>query len=203
MSDLDRDPVIRRAIDELRRIPPVDPSAVRRIVEAAASARVTPADEPTLIGAPRPRLVGVWSVAGLAAAAAIVGFVARGVLTSRSAGAVRTQQSVATAVSPSVMRTAGRSNADVLPVPRQFVFENKNARRISVVGDFNNWNPASAPMTRSSDGTLWSTIVPILPGRHVYGFMVDDSLFTLDPREPNVRDPDLGVTGSVIIVGRP
>jgi hypothetical protein len=30
-----------------------------------------------------------------------------------------------------------------------------------------------------------------------------DSVFTLDPRAPKVRDPDLGSEGSVIIVGRP
>ena len=58
-------------------------------------------------------------------------------------------------------------------------------------------------MTRSSDGALWSVIVPILPGRHMYGFMVDDSLFVLDPRAPKARDPDLGTAGSVVIVGRP
>ena len=73
----------------------------------------------------------------------------------------------------------------------------------SVVGDFNNWNPTAAPMTRSSDGALWSAIVPILPGRHMYGFMVDDSIFVLDPRAQKARDPDLGTEGSVRMVGRP
>ena len=58
-------------------------------------------------------------------------------------------------------------------------------------------------MGRSSDGTTWSIIIPMYPGRHVYGFMVDDSLFTLDPRAPKVRDADLGTEGSVVIVGRP
>jgi hypothetical protein len=37
----------------------------------------------------------------------------------------------------------------------------------------------------------------------MYAFMVDDSLFTLDPNAPKTRDPDLGAEGSIIIVGRP
>ncbi|MEP6495495.1 MAG: glycogen-binding domain-containing protein [bacterium] len=203
MSDFELDPVVRRAIDELRRLPANDRDAVSRIVGAAAATRVAPADEPTFITTPRARGIRIWSVAGLAAAAAIMGFIARGAFASHSSPTMRADPTVASAVTPSATRYAGSSASDVLLIPRQFVFENRDAHRISVVGDFNNWNPAKAPMTRSSDGMLWSAIVPILPGRHVYGFMVDDSLFTLDPREPKVRDPDLGTNGSVIIVGRP
>jgi 1,4-alpha-glucan branching enzyme len=73
---------------------------------------------------------------------------------------------------------------------------------VSVVGDFNNWNPTIAPMEQSANG-VWSAVVPILPGRHVYAFMVDDSVLTLDPRAPKVRDPDFGTDGSLRMVGRP
>jgi hypothetical protein len=58
-------------------------------------------------------------------------------------------------------------------------------------------------MTRSPDGDLWSITIPVTPGRHTYGFMIDDTVFVLDPRAPKSRDPDLGVEGSVMIVGRP
>jgi hypothetical protein len=58
-------------------------------------------------------------------------------------------------------------------------------------------------MARAADGDLWSVTVPIVPGRHMYAFMVNDSAFVLDPREPTGRDADLGVKASVIIVSRP
>jgi 1,4-alpha-glucan branching enzyme len=76
---------------------------------------------------------------------------------------------------------------------------------VSVVGDFNEWNAARARMTREPAGDLWSVTIPIAPGRHTYGFMVNDSTFTLDPdtRVARTRDPDLGAEGSVVIVGRP
>ena len=101
------------------------------------------------------------------------------------------------------MRFVASTASDVVAIPQQFVLESSRAHRVSLVGDFNSWNPSVAPMTRSSDGALWSTIVPILPGRHMYGFMVDDSIFVLDPRAQKARDPDLGTEGSVRMVGRP
>ena len=92
-----------------------------------------------------------------------------------------------------------------MPIPQQFVFRSASARRVSLVGDFNGWNAASAPMVRAADGDLWSVTIPVAPGRHTYGFMVNDSVFALDPdaRVARARDPDLGVEGSVVIVGRP
>jgi hypothetical protein len=142
-------------------------------------------------------------VVGIAAAAAVAGFIARGALTSRASEVPRGQSPVAAVKGQIIPVRNAEGERDAMAIPQQFVFEHRNAHRISVVGDFNRWNPASDSMTRSPDGTTWSVIVPMLPGRHIFGFMVDDSVFTLDPRAPKVRDPDLGTAGSVIIVGRP
>jgi hypothetical protein len=203
MSDADHDPMLRRAIDELRQLPPADPEAVRRVVAAAAAARLTSVDEPVFVAAPaRGRSIRMWTAIAIAAAAAIVGFVARGEWSSQKAGAPTPGYSSA-APDPGLVQAARTSESESRPVPQQFVFDNPRAHRVAVVGDFNKWNPANAAMGRSSDGTTWSIIIPMYPGRHVYGFMVDDSLFTLDPRAPKVRDADLGTEGSVVIVGRP
>lgn len=188
------DPVVRRAIDELRRLPQVSDDAVVSVVTAAATARVLPpADEP--VSPARGRNWGRVAVgAGLVAAAAIGGFVVRGRMTSPAPTRVATTSVTSAALS------ADRASD---PIVEQFVFKSPNARRVALIGDFNRWNPSAKPMTRSSDGELWSVSVPMMPGRHVYAFMVDDSLLVLDPRAPKSRDPDLGVEGSVRIVGRP
>ena len=79
MSDADHDPMLQRAIDELRQLPPIDREAVRRVVGAAAAARLSPADDPVFVErAARGGSIRVWSAIGMAAAAAVVGFVARG-----------------------------------------------------------------------------------------------------------------------------
>jgi Carbohydrate-binding module 48 (Isoamylase N-terminal domain). len=143
----------------------------------------------------------------MAAAAAIVGFVARGLSLSARDAVTPPAPSSTAASAPAPVATTARfvaSNAsDVVAVPQQFVLENSHAHSISVVGDFNKWNPASARMERSGNGTLWSAIVPVLPGRHMYGFMIDDSIFVLAPGGQTVRDPDLGTEASVLLVRRP
>ena len=140
----------------------------------------------------------------MAAAAAVVGFVARGQWrTSDERTPVAASVAAAPTAPTATLQNAASSELESKPILQQFVFDNARARRVSVVGDFNTWNPTSAVMRRSSNVGLWSVIIPISPGRHIYGFMVDDSVFTLDPRAPKVRDADLGTEGSVVIVGRP
>jgi hypothetical protein len=208
MSDSERDPVVRRAIDELRRLPSVEPGAVRRVVAAAAAARVAPAVDEPVAPLESTRRVRVSILIGVAAAAAFVGFSIRGAWTHEPAqGQTATFASTTDAASSATtsLRAVASSPNDALPIPQQFVIHSNTAHRVSVVGDFNRWNPESAPMTRSPNSALWSVTIPILPGRHMYGFIVDDSTFTLDPdpRFPKARDSDLGVEGSVVIVGRP
>ena len=205
MTDIERDHVLRRAVQTLRQLPASDTNAIRRVVEAAAAERVLPAaDEPSHATVPARRERRRWRLAGFAglvAAAALVGFVVRGSVARQATNA----ESPSRVASNAVLRPATNGEADALPIAQQFVFRSGSAHRVSVVGDFNRWNSAVSPMTRSPGGDLWSVTIPIAPGRHTYAFMVDDSVFTLDPdtRAPRVRDPDLGAEGSVVIVGRP
>lgn len=203
MSNPDRDPVVRRAIDELRKVPRTDQAAISRVVAAAAAARVAPADDDAMTDFARVRRVRWWTLAGVAAAAAFAGFAlssARRSSTNSVAAPVATAPTIAGATP---LQSVANSSVDVLPIAKQFVFNNRIAHTVSVVGDFNMWNPQSARMTRAADGDLWSVTVPILPGRHMYAFMVDDSIFVLDPRENTARNSDLGVEASVTIVGKP
>lgn len=205
------DPIVDRALDELRRLPPVDDLAVRRIVSAAAARRdSSEVDAVDALGRRGGRRSRPWIAVGLAAAAAVAGFVLRGAWsptssTERVATAPVVAAAPAAAVAPSVQRIqmAASPAADVAPIPTQFVLRSATAHRVSIIGEFNNWNANRAQLARSPDGDLWSITIPVVPGRHTYAFMVDDSVFTLDPRAPRARDPDLGVEGSVIIVGRP
>jgi hypothetical protein len=198
VTDRDTDPIVQRAVDELRRLPALDHEAVRRIATAAAQARLTPADDEVAVRA-RPR-VRWWLTAGLAAAAAVIGFVTRGVVSSNRVEPTRVATPV---VAQAPMRQASSRGAEVPLVPQQFVLELASARSVSVVGDFNHWDPRATPMVRGADGGMWSSIVPLVPGRHVYEFMVNDSTFMLDPRAAKVRDPDFGTDMSVVMVGRP
>jgi hypothetical protein len=203
VSGEEKDPVVHRAIEELQRLPAFDRHAIDNVVRAAAAARVAPA-EPDPADLPRTRSIRVWSALGLATAAAVAGFVFGGLRSSTDAvvSPPRIGAAVPT-VDTQLHRVSSRAAiVDNIPIAQEFVLEAAQANRVALVGDFNSWNPKANAMTRDAAGN-WSTTVAIVPGRHVYGFMVNDSIFTLDPRAMKARDPDLGGDGSVRIVGRP
>jgi hypothetical protein len=58
-------------------------------------------------------------------------------------------------------------------------------------------------MTRDQASGLWSQTLALRPGRHIYAFVVDDSVWMRDPRTPAASDADFGRPGSVLLVGRP
>jgi len=53
------------------------------------------------------------------------------------------------------------------------------AKKVSIVGDFNNWNPNATPMTRQPDG-CWMVSLELRHGYHQYVFLVDGKR-VLDP----------------------
>ena len=55
------------------------------------------------------------------------------------------------------------------------------AGQVAVVGSFNGWNPAAHLLTKTSDGD-WTITLYLPPGRAVYGFSVDGTLW-LDPHD--------------------
>jgi 1,4-alpha-glucan branching enzyme len=54
-----------------------------------------------------------------------------------------------------------------------------NARQVSLVGDFNNWNPTATQMTRHADNR-WMASLELSHGYHQYLFLVDGKP-VLDP----------------------
>ncbi len=56
--------------------------------------------------------------------------------------------------------------------PTNFTCVAPDARAVSLIGDFNNWQPNTHPMTRLPDGG-WHIQVPLTHGHHLYQFCVD------------------------------
>jgi 1,4-alpha-glucan branching enzyme len=54
-----------------------------------------------------------------------------------------------------------------------------NARRVSLIADFNGWNPESNPMLRTLDG-YWRISLELPHGHHQYLYLVDGKP-VLDP----------------------
>jgi hypothetical protein len=82
----------------------------------------------------------------------------------------------------------------------KFVLVAPQAARVSLVGDFNRWDPAATPMERTPTGGTWSVVVPLSAGRHEYAFVVDGKQWLPDPSAPLAPVDGLGAPNSVVLV---
>lgn len=76
--------------------------------------------------------------------------------------------------------THQRYSAKRLLRPVNFFLVAPQAKRVAIIGDFNEWQPESHPMKRQVDGS-WALQVPLHHGHHRYQFLVDGQPI-LDPR---------------------
>ena len=77
---------------------------------------------------------------------------------------------------------ASPSSAKNMAKPVNFFYSNRAAKSVSLIGEFNHWNPLTHPMRRREDG-WWFAVVPMPHGHHQYQFLVD-GVPTLDPQAP-------------------
>ena len=240
-DDEPRDAVIDRVAATLGALPPVNPAATARILAAVEARRQERAASPAALhsapaapatdvvdldAARRERRGASWGVhrytvralAGVGLAAAVGGFMVRGLV---APGGLRVADAPAD-TAPMVAVASGDAPESaaqgIVPVANDaltrrlmeesaryevpFLLAAPGARRVSVVGDFNGWDPAATPLVQDRSG-VWTTLVPMRAGRHSYAFLVDDGVWTLDPRAPRATDPDLGTQHSVLLVGAP
>ena len=138
----------------------------------------------------RPRVLRLSPLAGLAAAAGI----ALAVLSLDRAGLQREQSQVA------VAPPTAAATVDTVQLV-QFMLVAPNAQTVSVVGDFNDWDPTATPLREAADAGVWTITVPLAAGRHQYVFMVNGNRWTPDPAAPLAVEDSFGMPNSVITVG--
>lgn len=226
MPDVNEDETLRDVVAALSPLPPVAESEVQRIVALAAAEAAEigrrsghrwsaarpgrDARDPAVIPLRSSRRwfasVPMAAAATMVLAAAIGGFALRDATSSASTAPATpvAASSGAPAASDGIPVSASVPDARIeAPIATQFVLDAPDAARVSLVGAFNSWDGEASPLVRDPATGLWTVTVPLIPGRHVYAFLLNDSTLTLDPRAPETRDPDLGTPGSVILVGTP
>lgn len=158
-------------------------------------------------------MVSLPAAVGYALAATLAGFLIRGVMpradTNASVAGLPPSSDVplvaesanARGIDVTTVASLSSREADEIPIQVQFVLDAPRAKRVALVGDFNAWDGSMNPLARDSASGAWTAVVPVTPGRHVYAFLVDDTVWTLDPRAPKTKDADYGTEQSVLIVG--
>lgn len=136
---------------------------------------------------------------GLAAAAALAGIAAIGILATREPAAPQV------AISPNLeLRPVGNVTVDRSTElqPTQFILTDPTAKRVVLIGDFNDWDANATPMVYDSTHEAWSVTLPLQTGRHQYQFLLDGTRYVNDPVAPQMSG-DFGSPNSVVTVRIP
>ena len=83
-------------------------------------------------------------------------------------------------------------------VPVQISYQDFQAKKVCISGDFNHWSPQANCLVKEGKG--WSIELWLTPGRYQYLFIIDDRLWKPDPSAPLIEDSGFGTENSVLIV---
>lgn len=76
----------------------------------------------------------------------------------------------------------------------------REARSVSVAGEFNGWNPAATPMKQRKDG-CWSATVRLPKNQeYAYRYVVDGHEWITDEHADRTTPNEHGGTNSVVVV---
>jgi hypothetical protein len=185
--DADLSPRLRAAIQVLRESSTPDESWRSALLDRIESDSQEREEEGRLHVRPGVRSRR-WTMRPLAAIAAGMACVLAGAATTAL---------LLRAPAPPASSPAEATRAAVLPV--RFTLVAPGAAKVSLVGDFNRWDPAALPLRRSSDGRTWEVEVRLAPGRYGYSFVVDGRL-ARDPTAPQEAGDDFGTPNSVLLL---
>jgi len=82
----------------------------------------------------------------------------------------------------------------------EVVFEAPQAASVTIVGDFNDWDPRRTQLVRASHEGLWRARLRLAPGVYQYSFVLDGTAWVSDPLAKTMLADGFGGKNSVIIV---
>ncbi len=178
MTDSERHPYVELIAREARRPVQTDPAARARIMAAVRAEPLPRPRSSTWERVIAPRSWTLSPLTGSLLAAGLVGIgVIAGALTANRGGRPPVER-----VSPVAVKSSPVSDTIV-----KFVFVAPNAGKVSLVGDFNDWDETRSPMVRAEKDGRWSVTMPLSVGRHVYAYIVDGT-WLADPSAPMTGD---------------
>jgi len=87
-------------------------------------------------------------------------------------------------------------------IPVTFTFSYSKAESVSLIGSFNQWNPAGHKMRQVGDRNTWILEIRLPEGRHEYAFLVDGKIVVPDQSSPFYQSDGFGNKNSVLFVSR-
>lgn len=81
----------------------------------------------------------------------------------------------------------------------RFVLQHPGARNVAVAGSFNGWSTTAHVLTRAPSQDLWSAVIRLPPGEHVFMYVVDGT-WVSPPLAEDYVDDGFGSKNGVVVV---
>ena len=81
-----------------------------------------------------------------------------------------------------------------------FRYKNANAKKVNLVGDFNDWSPTADPMSDENGDGEFTLFYPLGVGTYAYKFLVDGKNWVSDPANPSSEPDGFNGRNSVVKV---
>ena len=85
------------------------------------------------------------------------------------------------------------------PAGVQFELLSLDARGVALAGSFNQWSVVSHPLARDASRGLWTVVVPLPPGEHLFMFVVDGA-WVSPPLAEDFADDGFGARNGIVVV---
>jgi 1,4-alpha-glucan branching enzyme len=86
------------------------------------------------------------------------------------------------------------------PAGVRFELLRPGARSVALAGSFNRWSTASHPLTRVGSRGLWSVVVALPPGEHLFMYVVDEAEWVSPPLAEDYSDDGFGARNGIVLV---
>ena len=111
---------------------------------------------------------------------------------------------MATVLAVTISACMGERRIDVSPTLTpggvRFTLVDPDARSVAVAGSFNEWSVTSHSLAREGTSSLWTIVVPLPPGEHLFMFVIDGNRWITPPLADDFEDDGFGATNGVVIV---
>ncbi len=89
---------------------------------------------------------------------------------------------------------------DMIKVQFMIKVQDAQAKTVSIVGDFNDWQVGKDLLSDPDGDGIWTGVLPLKPGKYQYVFVIDGKKWVPDPRAKEISKDGFGGVNSVIEV---
>ena len=88
----------------------------------------------------------------------------------------------------------------VTPAGVRFSLVRAEVNSVALAGTFNQWSISSHPLVREGTTDVWTLVVPLPPGEHLFMYVVDGTQWITPPQADDFVDDGFGSRNGVVIV---